>query len=106
MYRFAASLLLLATVSGTAFALCPPSLLQHITPRTSCNRACPMVVSATRRSFVENVSIATIAGTVAFVTNTVPEAAASGGATAGGVYLLSVGATTSLGGGTMLTVER
>lgn len=47
-------------------------------------------LGATRRSFVENFSVATFAGTVALVTTTVQEAAASGGATAGGVYLLSV----------------
>lgn len=49
-------------------------------------------LSVTRRSFVENLSIATIAaGSVGF--SGLPGAWASGGATAGGAYLLSVSTT-------------
>lgn len=80
-------LLLLAASGGPVAAFCPSPVRSSAT--LAHHQRDGTALSATRRSFVENLSLATLA-TVAVGANVVQEAGASGGATAGGVYLLSV----------------
>lgn len=96
MYPSVLPFLLLVPLSDLAFAFCPQAAREQLAQGSASRcRVAPVVVGATRRSFVEK-SVATVAGSVALVTSAVQEAAASGGATAGGVYLLSVRGTNSL----------
>ena len=97
MYQSFLPFLLLVPFNDLAFAFCPQKHCQQQLAEGSASRCrdSPVIVGATRRSFVENVSFATFAGTLALVTGAAQEAAASGGATAGGVYLLSVRGTTN-----------
>ena len=97
MYPSILPYLLLVPLSDLAFAFCPQAPREQLAQGSASRcRVSPVVVGATRRSFVEK-SFATVAGSVALVTSAVQEATASGGATAGGVYLLSVRGTNSLG---------
>jgi hypothetical protein len=86
------TILMLALLGGGAFAF-NPSGVQVQTPfRLAPKNLSPareqVALQASRRSFVENVAFSTIA--VAGGASLLPEhASASGGATAGGVYLLS-----------------
>lgn len=84
-----ALLLLVQFVTSSAFHLSPD------TPRLAIRSSCPQatILYATRRTVLENastsVTAAIFAATISFWS--IENAAASGGATAGGAYLLSVG---------------
>jgi hypothetical protein len=86
------TILILALLGGGAFAFNPSGVRVQIPFRLVSKNLSPtreqVALQASRRSFVENFALSTIA--VAGGASLLPEtASASGGATAGGVYLLS-----------------
>jgi hypothetical protein len=84
--RFA--LLVLALLCDCAFAFNPSGVQIHFGPlKKNLSRTREVALHASRRSFIENFALSSFA--VAGASLLPEQASASGGATAGGVYLLS-----------------
>lgn len=90
-FQFSASLTL-ALLGSSAVLAFHPSNLSFAATRSCAKMGTVRQVGAleaSRRSFVENLAVSTIAAVVGTSLLSIESASASGGATAGGVYLLS-----------------